>query len=109
MATVTSIDTDLALRLSEAGVVLRLDDPRAREQVAELLDQATQLVRSDPGAGRQLAELCLALAIQLDADDLAPRARYICARACAVNAEYETAIQLISEARAGYLAIGAVL
>ncbi len=103
------VDTDLALELSEARVALLLADPHAREQVVDLLDQATQLMRSAPGKGRQLAELCLTLAIHLHANDIAPRARYLCARACAANAEYETAIQLISEARAGYLAIGAVL
>lgn len=105
-ASVIPIDADLALRLAEAGVALRWDSAHARDQLAELLDQAAHLVRSDPGKGHQLARVCLEVAIQLQADDLAPRARYVCARACAINAEYEAAIQLIAEARAGYLAVG---
>jgi CHAT domain-containing protein len=109
IASIAALDADLTLQLSEAGVALRWDHDNAHEQVAELLDQAAQLVRSDPGKGRQLAQVCLGLAIQLQAHDLEPRARYVCARACAVNAEYEAAIQLIAEARAEYLALGAVL
>jgi tetratricopeptide (TPR) repeat protein len=109
MASITPIDTDPMLQLSEAEAAVRLDDAGAHERVAELLDQAAQLVRSDPGKGRQLAELCLALAFQLQASDIVPGAYYICARACAVNAEYDTAIRLIAEARAGYLAVGARL
>ncbi len=84
-------------------------DPRARERVAALLERAAQHMRSDPGRGRLIAELGLAVALRIEAAELIPQARYTAARAYALNADYETAAGLISEARDGYLALGARL
>jgi tetratricopeptide (TPR) repeat protein len=80
--------------------------PPSRDQLEDLLERAAQAVRSDPGQGRQLADAARALGAQLGAPDLIARACYIAARAHAMNAEHETAIQLIGEAQAGYEAAG---
>ncbi|MCG8351547.1 MAG: CHAT domain-containing protein [Chloroflexales bacterium] len=74
-----------------------------------LLDMAAQLVRGDPGKGRQLAVLCADLAERATAPSAVPRAAYIRAQAHAINAEFETAITLIETAREGYSAMGETL
>lgn len=74
-----------------------------------LLDLAAQLIRSDPGKGRQLAECCGALAAQAGAPAAVPRAIYIGAQAHALNAEFDTALELMESARRAYTALGETL
>jgi CHAT domain-containing protein len=72
----------------------------------QLLDAAAQLVRDDPARGRQLAELCAALAEYVHLPSVTPRALYIQAQAHAINAEYDAALALIDAAYSGYSALG---
>jgi CHAT domain-containing protein len=74
--------------------------------IAELLDIAAQRVRGDPGQGRRLAQLCLAVADRSSASALKPRALYLCAQSHAANAEFETALDLIEQAWRAYSAQG---
>jgi CHAT domain-containing protein/tetratricopeptide (TPR) repeat protein len=114
-SSIAEVDT----RLVEHLLALpRLDQQAAELAAAQLLDEqglhalldmAAQLVRGDPGKGRQLAVLCADLAERAAAPSTVPRAAYIRAQAHAINAEFETAITLIETAREGYNALGETL
>jgi CHAT domain-containing protein len=72
----------------------------------QLLDEAAYLAGSDPGKARRLAALCAEVAASADAPAIIPRATYIRAQTHAINAEYDTALDLIASAREGYKALG---
>ncbi|MBX3055543.1 MAG: CHAT domain-containing protein [Anaerolineae bacterium] len=71
-----------------------------------LLDEAANLVRSNPGQARRLALLCTAVAGQPGLADIAPRAAYIQAQTHALAGEFDQALELIRAARTGYEALG---
>lgn len=75
----------------------------------QLLDAASQLVRSDPAQGRRLAALCVNILRHTpiaDSQALIPRAAYIQAQAYAINAEYDAALALIDSAYNNYQKLG---
>lgn len=71
-----------------------------------MLDAASELVGSQPGQARQWAERIRAAAERAALPALAGRADYLCAQACAINAEFERALALIESARRHFLAAG---
>ena len=74
--------------------------------LSELLDQAMQLARSDPGKARQLAAICAEAAEEANAPAIVPRAAYLRAQTHAINGDFNTALELIQSAVVGYEAIG---
>jgi CHAT domain-containing protein/tetratricopeptide (TPR) repeat protein len=76
------------------------------EGLSRLLDQAMQRARSDPAQARQLATLCAEAAEKANAPVIVPRATYLRAQTHAINGEFNTALELIGAALAGYEAIG---
>jgi CHAT domain-containing protein len=71
-----------------------------------LVNTAAQLVGSDPGKARMMAQACAELAEAAGMPEVRAYANYICAQTHAIDAEFETALQLIDAARLGYLAAG---
>lgn len=76
------------------------------EGLSQLLDQAMQLARSDPGKARQLASICAQFAEQANAPVIVPRAAYLRAQTHAINGEFNAALELIQSAADGFAAIG---
>jgi len=76
------------------------------EGLSQLLDQAMQLARSDPGQARQLAAICAEAAGEANAPAIVPRAAYLRAQTHAINGDFNTALELIQSAVVGYEAIG---
>ena len=76
------------------------------EGLSQLLDKAMQLARSDPGKARQLAAICAEAAEQANAPAIVPRSAYLRAQTYAINGDFNTALELIQSAAAGFAAIG---
>ena len=76
------------------------------EGLSQVLDQAMQRARSDPAQARQLAVLCAEAAEEANAPVIVPRAMYLRAQTHAINGDFNTALELIQAALAGYEAIG---
>ncbi|HEU0292334.1 MAG TPA: CHAT domain-containing protein [Anaerolineales bacterium] len=76
------------------------------EGLSQLLDQAMRLARSDPGKARQLAAICAEAAGEASAPVIVPRATYLRAQTHAINGDFNTALELIESAAAGFAAIG---
>ena len=74
--------------------------------LSQLLDQAMQMARSDPGKARRLAIVCAEAADEANAPIIAPRSMYIRAQTYAANGEFNTALELIQSAFAGYESLG---
>ncbi|HLF24872.1 MAG TPA: CHAT domain-containing tetratricopeptide repeat protein [Anaerolineae bacterium] len=74
--------------------------------LSQLLDQATRLVRSDPGKARQLSIVCASAAGPAAAAIVLPRATYLRAQTHAINGEFNIALELIQSARHDYALIG---
>ena len=74
--------------------------------LSQLLDQAMQLARSDPGKARQLAAICAEAAREANAPAIVPRSTYLRAQTYAINGEFNTALELIQSAVEGFVAIG---
>ena len=76
------------------------------EGLLRLLDYAAELVRGNPGQARRLASICAAVAGQVDSGEAIPRAAYIKAQTYALAGDFDVALDLITEARDGYVALG---
>jgi tetratricopeptide (TPR) repeat protein len=76
------------------------------EGLLRLLDYAAELVRDNPGQARRLAAICADVAGQAGIGEAIPRAAYIKAQTYALAGEFGLALDLIMEARDGYLALG---
>ena len=76
------------------------------EGLSQLLDKAMQLARSDPGKARQLAAICAEAAEQANAPAIVPRSAYLRAQTYAINGDFNTALELIQSAAAGFAALG---
>ena len=101
------IDSLLQLPAREQQLArLRSADLLDAEGLSQLLDQAMQRARSDPAQARQLAVLCAEAAEEANAPAIVPRATYLRAQTHAINGEFNTALELIQSALAGYEAIG---
>lgn len=74
--------------------------------LSQLLDQAMQLARSDPGQARRLAIICAEAADDANAPVIVPRSMYIRAQTYAANGEFDTALDLIESAFAAYQSLG---
>jgi CHAT domain-containing protein/Tfp pilus assembly protein PilF len=74
--------------------------------LSQLLDQAMQLARSDPGKARQLAVICAEAAGEANAPAIAPRAAYLRAQTHAINGEFNNALELIQSAAEDFVALG---
>lgn len=100
--------------LSESDPAAGLARLRAGGRLSEsglgvILDEVEPLVHSDPGAAAELAALCELGAESLGCRGLVARSRYLRARVLADRAEFEPALQLIEQARAGWWESGARL
>ena len=76
------------------------------EGLSQLLDKAMQLARSDPAKARQLTTICAEAAGQANAPAIVPRSAYLRAQTYAINGDFNTALELIQSAAAGFAAIG---
>jgi CHAT domain-containing protein len=76
------------------------------EGLSQLLDQAMQRARSNPAQARQLTALCAEAADEANAPLIVPRSMYLRAQTHAINGEFQTALELIQAALAGYEAMG---
>jgi CHAT domain-containing protein len=85
---------------------LRSADLLQADGLSQLLDQAMQLARSNPGKARQLAALCAEAAEQANAPAIVPRSAYLRAQTYAINGDFNTALELIQSAVDGFVAIG---
>jgi CHAT domain-containing protein len=74
--------------------------------LSQLLEQAMRLARSDPGKARQLTLICANASGPAAAPSILPRATYLRAQTYAINGDFNTALELIQAARAGYETIG---
>lgn len=74
--------------------------------LAAMLDAASDLAGSQPGQVRQWAGRIRAAAERAALPALVGRADYLCAQACAINAEFDQALALIESARRHFLAAG---
>ncbi len=79
------------------------------EGLAQLLDTAVNLVRTDPMKARHLSHICRELAADVDAPLLLPKATYINAQTYAVMGQFEEALSLIRSAHDDYLMLQAEL
>ena len=81
--------------------------------LTRLLDEATDLARSNPEKARVITAVCIKQARErahlLQADHLIPRATYIQAQAHAAKGELEASLHLIQQAHDDYLALGQTL
>ena len=71
--------------------------------LAHLVDLATEWIGQRPSQARLLAEICAQAAGTIGADEIVPRTAYIRSQAHAINAEFDHALILIEEARAGFM------
>ena len=85
---------------------LRAEDCFNPSGLDDLLSQAAHLMGTDPGKASAIAAVCESLAHEVDADALIPGATYLRARAHAINAEFDLALDLIEGARIGYIVVG---
>lgn len=92
--------------LEERLLLLRSAQLLDGEGLSQLLDQAMQMARSDPGQARRLAIVCAEAADEANAPVIAPRSMYIRAQTYAANGEFNTALELIQSAFAGYESLG---
>lgn len=92
--------------LAEQSALLREARLLDADGLFQLLDWAEQLARSDPAQARRLAAICAGVVDSAAAPAARPRAAYIRAQTHAINAEFETALELIEAAREGYIALG---
>ena len=77
--------------------------------LTQLLDLAMELARSDPGRAQQLTILCAELANRAGVPAILPKATYIRAQTHAINGELNRSLELIQEARDGYITLGETL
>ncbi len=102
-----TLESLLALpTLEQQSAFLRSANLLHADGLLQLLDEAAYLAGSDPGKARRLAALCAELAESANAPAIIPRTTYIRAQTHAINAEYDTALNLIAAAREGYKALG---
>ncbi|TCJ18325.1 CHAT domain-containing protein [Rubrobacter taiwanensis] len=107
-------DSDLIENLLALPAPGREDCLRSRGLLNEpglsrLLDAAEELVHSDPGRARRLAEACAGLAEVAGAPAIEPRAIYLCVETNFINGRFEEALRLARTAQEGYLRLGRVL
>ncbi|MGH8875119.1 MAG: hypothetical protein ACRDVM_07700, partial [Acidimicrobiia bacterium] len=91
-----------AEQLAEARRVGIVDD----DGLTSLLAAADELLRSDPTASRQLAELCSELAERASLPAIHYRALYLLAQVHSTIGQHERARDLIKTARAGLTSVG---
>jgi CHAT domain-containing protein/Tfp pilus assembly protein PilF len=92
--------------LPERLSLLRSAQLLNREGLSQLLDQAMQMARSDPGQARRLAIVCAEAAADADAPIIVPRSMYLRAQTYAANGEFDKALELIEGAFATYESLG---
>ncbi len=101
------VDELLALPTRERqSDLLRSENLLDAEGLDRLLEIADQLLGSDPGKARRLAELCEDFAEDANAPAAVPRAKYILAGAHNINGEFEEDLRLTQAAHEGYVALG---
>lgn len=92
--------------LEERLSMLRDAQLLSREGLSQLLDQAMQIARRDPGQARRLAIVCAETADEANAPVIVPRSMYIRAQTYAANGEFDTALELIQSACEVYESLG---
>jgi tetratricopeptide (TPR) repeat protein len=92
--------------LEQRAALLRSANLLNAEGLDRLLDFADQLVYSDPGKARRLAELCASLAAAATAPAAIPHADYVLAGVHSANGEFEEDLRLTKAAHAEYIALG---
>ncbi len=90
------------VRLQTAGLL-------SEDGLSTLLDDADTMVHADPGGAAEIAAVCEVAAESLDSANLVARSRYLRARVLADRAEFEPALTLIEQARAGWWEAGSKL
>ena len=71
--------------------------------LARLVDLAAEWIGQQPSQARLLAELCARAATAIGADEILPPTAYIRSQAHAINAEFDRALELIEQARTGFI------
>ncbi len=111
----TALSDELLERLlapadTEARAAI-LDSQRLRtaDGVAALIDAASDHVTSDLAKGHRLAEIAAELAETVGAPEMRPRALYLLAQIHSSKAEFEKALSLLAQSRAGFEALGETL
>ena len=74
--------------------------------LGQVVEWVGRLARQNPGQARQLADVCLAIAELANLSATIPRTQYLKAQTHALAGEFETALQLVKAAQAGYAATG---
>lgn len=101
------VDELLGLPAREQRIVmLRSSDLFDAGGLDRLLEKADDLLGSDPGKARRLAEVCIELADAADAPAARPKADYVLAGASDLNGELEEALSLTRRAYDGYEKLG---
>ncbi|RMH02156.1 MAG: CHAT domain-containing protein [Chloroflexi bacterium] len=108
MSTQPNISSDLVQTLIQANTLaqqirlLQTANLFHEDGLTQLLQYASELIRSDPGQARQLTSLLANIAQQANAPAIKPRANYLQAQTHAINGDFEQARQLIESARAEF-------
>ncbi len=86
--------------------LLRATNLLDADGLAQLLDVADELVKSDPGKAQAIAELCANAARVCDLPEAEARSAYIRLQTYFANGEFDAALRMARDAYEGYLACG---
>lgn len=101
----TLIEQIIELPFKEMESLTQPDVALDEAALTRLLDEATDLARSNPEKARVITAVCLKHAPTIQATHLIPRATYIQAQTHAAKGELEESLHLIQQAHDGYQAL----